>query len=684
MATVFNRLGPYEILQEIGRGGMAVVFLARDTRTESRVALKLVPQGTDREAREVLEAEQWGAELQKQFCQISPHVPSVYEHGLEAPYFYVAMEYLDGENLSDVISRGPVPVAQAVATAVELCRFLEDAHRFEATIGTRQVRLLLHGDLKPRNVRITSAGQVKVLDFGIAKALSLSRKVTRNDFGSVAYLSPERLESGEVDGYSDFWAVGVLLHEMLSGSPPFQAPDTRRLEQQILSRRPVRTLNGACPVHLQAIVAKLLAPDPAARYQDAQGIREDLERARSEQETAAEREGWPARAHDEDPTRRTRPPSEPDAEATRRTAQPGAVLPPPIPANVAVPPLPASAGVPPPIPANAVVSPPIPANVVPTRVPASRRSKFLRRLVIAVLILFVLGRVGNQMQIASAAGRLAASIPTRELDELTDAWDQHDNLARRSWFGAKELERSLIERTEALANGVIDNYRMPVPSVREAQWSVARAALARAVAVAPHDRNLRAALRYSEGHLHRINGEARKARNQIAAANRELNEAVRAFREAAELRPGWPDPFLGLARTFIYGLEDVDRGADALAQAERNGHTPADRETAQLGDGYRLRAEALARSARHVSGMPQERDYLTRAADAYREAIAHYAKAGDYANVSRSLGVAQRRLDQVQQRIAELDAPELKDPAPGTTDVLLPDPTTVKRVPEIR
>ncbi|HYU79825.1 MAG TPA: hypothetical protein VEK56_12625, partial [Vicinamibacterales bacterium] len=113
MATVFNRLGPYEILQEIGRGGMAVVFLARDTRTESRVALKLVPQGTDREAREVLEAEQWGAELQKQFCQISPHVPSVYEHGLEAPYFYVAMEYLDGENLSDVISRGPVPVAQA-------------------------------------------------------------------------------------------------------------------------------------------------------------------------------------------------------------------------------------------------------------------------------------------------------------------------------------------------------------------------------------------------------------------------------------------------------------------------------------------------------------------------------------------------------------------------------------------
>ena len=110
MSTVFNKLGPYEILHEVGRGGMAVVFLARDTRTDSRVALKLVPQGTDREAREILEAEQWGAELQKQFCQISPHVPFVYEHGLEHPYFYVAMEYLDGENLSDVIRRGPLAV----------------------------------------------------------------------------------------------------------------------------------------------------------------------------------------------------------------------------------------------------------------------------------------------------------------------------------------------------------------------------------------------------------------------------------------------------------------------------------------------------------------------------------------------------------------------------------------------
>ena len=104
MTTVFQRVGPYEILEEIGRGGMAAVFLATDTRTDRRVALKLVPTGTDREAREILEAERWGAKLQEQFCRASGHVPAVYEHGTEWGYFYIAMEYLEGQNLSEVIA----------------------------------------------------------------------------------------------------------------------------------------------------------------------------------------------------------------------------------------------------------------------------------------------------------------------------------------------------------------------------------------------------------------------------------------------------------------------------------------------------------------------------------------------------------------------------------------------------
>src|SRR5262245_4782083 len=322
MKTVFQQLGQYEIIEAIGHGMAGSVFLARDTRTQQRVALKLVPHGTDHEAHEIVDAERWGAELQKQLSRVSTRVPTVYEHGDHESGYYVAMEYLDGENLSTLISRGPLPAGQAAGIAVELCLFLEEAHRFEAIIANREFRSLVHGDLTPRNVRITSGQKVKVLDFGIAKALSLSRKVTRNDFGTLWYLSPERLESGVVDEYADFWAIGVMLYEMVRAVRPFQAEDTRRLERLILSRSGAPPLNGSCPRGLEAVIAKLLAPAPAERYRSALAIREDLERFKSNQPTQAEQEGWPNRSIDEAQTRRTQPPPNIDEEKTRRTSTP--------------------------------------------------------------------------------------------------------------------------------------------------------------------------------------------------------------------------------------------------------------------------------------------------------------------------------------------------------------------------
>src|SRR5215470_5812089 len=266
MKTIFQELGPYEIIQSIGHGMAGSVFLARDKRTDQRVALKLIPHGTDQEDREILAAERSGTELQRQLSQVTTRVPKVFEHGDHESGYYVAMEYLDGENLSNLISRGPLTPEQAADIAIELCRFLEDAHHFETVIGDRELRSLVHGDLTPRNVRITSGQKVKVLDFGIAKALSLSRKVTRNDFGTLSYLSPERLESGVVDEYVDFWAVGVMLYEMVRAARPFQAEDTRRLERVILSRNGAPSLNGSCPTGLESIIAKLLAPGVADRY----------------------------------------------------------------------------------------------------------------------------------------------------------------------------------------------------------------------------------------------------------------------------------------------------------------------------------------------------------------------------------------------------------------------------------
>jgi hypothetical protein len=165
-------------------------------------------------------------------------------------------------------------------------------------------------------------------------------------------------------------------------------------------------------------------------------------------------------------------------------------------------------------------------------------------------------------------------------------------------------------------------------------------------------------------------------RDGPVAAQRHLTNAVAAFREAAELRPGWPDPFLGLTRTFLYGLEDLDRGADALNEAQRHGYTPTDRETAQLADGYRARGNSLVRSARQLSGLPQETDYLTRAADAYREALTLYSKAINFADVPRNIRLTQRSLSDVQIKLDELSRPVGEPVVPGESPIVAQPPAS--------
>jgi hypothetical protein len=486
-------------------------------------------------------------------------------------------------------------------------------------MGSREFRSLVHGDLTPRNIRITSSQKVKVLDFGIAKALSLSRKVTRNDFGTLWYLSPERLESGVVDEYADFWAIGVILYEMVRAARPFQAEDTRRLERMILSRNGAPSLNGLCPGGLESVIAKLLAADPADRYSRAQAIREDLQRFRSGQQTQAEKEGWPRQPAQEPETRRSQPPVVGDDEKTRRTSKPVKDAAPPVPRWI---------------------------------------SAKVRRAVVAVLIVMGLVVVGNDVSVGSSAAKVTESVPKLELEQLDEVWGRYEELSRRAFLpiGTMGLANALIERSNVLAERVIANYRTSLPTIREAQWRSARDALARAVAEEPDDKQLRAALRYCEGHLHRINGEAKRARRETAGAEKDMTAAVAAFREAAELRPRWPDPFLGLARTFIYGLQDVDRGADALRQAEIYGYKRGERETSQLADGYRVRGDALARNARELNGLPQERDYLERSADAYREALTHYLVIEDYSKLGANIRAAQRGLDRVEKRLADLSA----------------------------
>ena len=649
---LFRNVGPYEIRRQIGRGGMAMVFLAQDTRPDGRlVALKVIPLGPDGDTREIAEAEERGAHLQRQYLATSPHVPEIHEVGQTPDYLYIAMEYLEGEDLSAVIRRGPVEPARAVRIATQLCRFLEEIDHLESGAGGGSPLTLLHNDLKPTNIRIVSDDRVKVLDFGAAKALSMTRRVTRNDFYSTPYLSPECLDTGERDRQTDAWALGVILYEMVSGSPPFRAGDTRRLEDRIRSRHPPVPPAAASPA-LQAVIAKLLAADPADRYRTPAAIREDLERVLAGTETLAEIEGWSAPHADEPPTRRLRARVE-DEPPTRRAESLTDDQAPTIPLDapdVRSAPLPGSTAAEDP-PGDAVAG------------PVARRRRWVR--VAVLVLLLVIG--SNEAYVWGQSSGIAAAIPVQDFAGLDQAWVKYEALRDRSYLGlaTRGLGRSLHRQALVLAERVTANYRTPTPSVRETQWRAAATALEHALAVAPDDGVVRGTLRYAQGHLHRINGEASKSRRQIDQAQRQFADAVAAFREAALLREGWPDPFLGLARTFIYGLEDIDRGADAMARAEKLGYPLGSRETAQLADGYRARGDGLDRAAGELGGMPQEKEFLTGARDAYRKALELYTSIATYGDVPAHIRTTQRRLEQVERKLEELDERTPSESTPG-------------------
>src|SRR5213079_2686038 len=143
-------------------------------------------------------------------------------------------------------------------------------------IDGKEIHGIVHGDIKPKNIRIDSRGQVRVLDFGIAKALSLTRRLTRNEFGSVPYGSPERLEAGEVNELSDLWSLAVMLYEMVTGLQPYHAESTERLERMIRSRIPPPPAPDPCPEPVRRILVKALDPEPDLRYQTAREFIADL------------------------------------------------------------------------------------------------------------------------------------------------------------------------------------------------------------------------------------------------------------------------------------------------------------------------------------------------------------------------------------------------------------------------
>ena len=271
-------LGPYRIAREVGRGQFGTVYEATDAQGR-HIALKLVPvDGADSD--EKVSAERQGADLQQRFGRrANGLVPDVLDHQRIDPYYVIAMELVSGQPLTGLIKAGRVPADRAATIAGAICQFLIAAHEFTTDLDDRSRTILVHGDLKPAHILLLADGSIRVLDFGIAKALAAQNTATTNLWSSVDYASPERLESGRVNEHVDFWSLGVMLFEMLSGTRPYLHYEHNRshLETAIRTQQPRLRLPSDVDPQLTAIVEKLLAPQIENRYQSARQIAADLQ-----------------------------------------------------------------------------------------------------------------------------------------------------------------------------------------------------------------------------------------------------------------------------------------------------------------------------------------------------------------------------------------------------------------------
>jgi serine/threonine protein kinase/Tol biopolymer transport system component len=283
-----TRLGPYEILSALGAGGMGEVYKARDTRLARIVALKILPDVLaadpqfrdrfDREARSISQLDH-------------PHICALYDVGDQGGTAYLVMQYLEGETLADRLTKGALPIDQALQIAIQIADALVAAHRAG----------IVHRDLKPGNIMLSKTG-AKLLDFGLAKtggafvgapsqSIPTAPSITQPGaiLGTFQYMAPEQIEGQDADARTDIFAFGVVAYEMVTGRKAFDGKTSASLLGAILKDQPppLSTVQPVTPAALDRTVGRCLAKDPDARWQSARDLLEELKWIATEGQRAA-------------------------------------------------------------------------------------------------------------------------------------------------------------------------------------------------------------------------------------------------------------------------------------------------------------------------------------------------------------------------------------------------------------
>ncbi|MET0645313.1 MAG: protein kinase [Pyrinomonadaceae bacterium] len=285
-------LGPYQILEELGAGGMGVVYRALDMKLGRTVALKLLPLNYTRDADRLRRFER---EAKHASSLNHPNILTIFEIGSEDGTYFIVTELIEGETLRQLLTRGPLPVVEALGIATQIADALDVAHE----------ALIVHRDIKPENIMVRRRdAYVKVLDFGLAKLMGefpagpadggsgLVQTEAGVAIGTPSYMSPEQTRALALDARTDIWSLGVTLYEMVAGRRPFEGGTTSDVIASILQKdpAPLSQLASEVPAELVRIVTKALAKDRDERYSTTKELLADLNRLKRRLEFEAEAE----------------------------------------------------------------------------------------------------------------------------------------------------------------------------------------------------------------------------------------------------------------------------------------------------------------------------------------------------------------------------------------------------------